>query len=64
MRTIFGKMFWTNILTLVIVIVIIGVMLFGLLGNYVNDEKTDVLIRTADAISTSTVALLPVRRNG
>jgi signal transduction histidine kinase len=58
MRTIFGKMFWTNILTLVIVIVIIGVMLFGLLGNYVNDEKTDVLIRTADAISASTVNLL------
>ena len=42
MRTIFSKMFWSNILTLVVVIVIIGVMLFGLLGNYINDEKADI----------------------
>ncbi len=57
MRTIFSKMFWSNILTLVVVIVIIGVMLFGLLGNYINDEKADILNRAADTIASKTVDL-------
>lgn len=55
MNTIFGKMFWTNIITLLTAMLIMGTLLFGILGNYVYNEKAEILYRTVDIVSKKTI---------
>jgi Signal transduction histidine kinase len=55
MKTIFGKMFWTNIITLITAMLIMGTLLFGILGNYVYREKSDILYRTVEIVSKKTI---------
>ena len=55
MKTIFGKMFWTNMITLITAMLIMGTLLFGLLGSYVNNEKSDILYRTVNIVANKTI---------
>lgn len=54
-RTIFGKIFWTNMMTLMIALCIIGGLMFGLLGSYISNEKATILDRTADIVTKKTL---------
>ena len=58
-KTIFQKLFWTSTATILVVIMIISVSMFGLLNNYIVHERTEASQRAAKSIEylTTEVAM-------
>lgn len=56
-KTIFGRVMWANIAIIIISFMLIGVLIFSLLGNYALDQKTSVLETVANQIASKTISL-------
>lgn len=61
LKSIFGKMLGVYFIIIVVSFLVLGTLLYSLLGDYVTSEKEELLIQSADQISQMTQVLLDNR---
>lgn len=54
-NTIFKKMMWSTLLIMVIALVLLGTIMFGILGSYAINNKAESLLSTAEKVAEFTV---------